>query len=431
MSLGVDTMNQFRISWDGTPRSCVLQPPVSKSDAIRIQLLRYARGESPETISSPVPDDLRSVMEALKKISSGQKRLYLNLGLGAAPCRFLLATACMIPGMHTTINIPPRLRKRPHKPLLRALKQSLAPYGLVMTSEGWPVVIDTKDMKLPDKIHFSVKPTSSQYVSALALASASAIAGGLCRTARIELQHKIAGSGYSELTAHWLREAGFRCHVSEKSWVIDGFTEKVWEPVVPDDWSSISYLIFWAWKSDSVIRSGDNPLHPDSAVVDILNSAGMKIHSEQPGLLRVTGNLERGIKASARQCPDIIPTLAVAALTAPGESQFEDVGTLQDKESDRIAFIMDMAAAVGGRAVLEEGVLRVFPTDKPPETVTIFTENDHRRAMAGSLLLAFGWPEVLMDNPACVSKSFPLYWDTIRNCGVQMEKTELKLEGRN
>lgn len=410
----------LKLRWKNGPESRVMQPPVSKSDALRLLFLRHARGEQLNSFPEPLPDDVSAAASALRLITSSRDEVIMKMGIGGAPFRFILALACMTPGLHCSIDAEESLRNRPHHPLVSALENQLVPAGLKLDSSAWPLKVDTTELELPEDLHFTLDPSSSQYLSALALAGAAAVGKGQCNSVLIRLNHPTTSPGYAELTARWIEQAGFSLKVTEKEWLISGYSPIPWKPKVPLDWSSAAYLLIWAWKCDGAVLWTGSRNHPDAGVIEILAGSGLQFHHKANMTIKVSGELNRGIHADAAKNPDLIPTLGVIALAAPGISRFDNVGILRDKESDRLQFLIDVAHSVGVTAILSGNKLILLPATDRSFGITISTAHDHRRAMAGSLLLPLGWPEVTIDNPYCVSKSFPGYWDTIAKCGVSL-----------
>ena len=162
--------------------------------------------------------------------------------------------------------------------------------------------------------------------------------------------------------------------------------------------------------------------HPDERILDILSSAGLKLVPLEEGIVGITGELKCGLEADAIENPDLIPALGIIALVAPEFSVFRNVGILRDKESDRLQFLLDIAGAAGSACELRGEDLVIHPCSDRGNPVIIQTMADHRRAMAGSLLLALGWQDLIIDDPDCVSKSFPDYWEQIGRCGVRLEE---------
>jgi 3-phosphoshikimate 1-carboxyvinyltransferase len=122
--------------------------------------------------------------------------------------------------------------------------------------------------------------------------------------------------------------------------------------------------------------------------------------------------LKRGIKIDLNEMPDMVPTLAVAALFAPGRTVITNVANLRHKESDRLAAMAAELKKIGARAeelpdglIVEGGNLR---------GAEIETYNDHRIAMAFALA-GLRIPGIRIRNPGCVAKTFPGFFDLFRS----------------
>jgi 3-phosphoshikimate 1-carboxyvinyltransferase len=107
-------------------------------------------------------------------------------------------------------------------------------------------------------------------------------------------------------------------------------------------------------------------------------------------------------------------TAAVTALFAQGTSTLRNIGSWRVKETDRIAAMAVELRKLG--ATVEEGAdyLRVTP---PPACrltphAVIDTYDDHRMAMCFSLA-ALGGVAVRINDPRCVAKTFPEYFDVL------------------
>ena len=80
------------------------------------------------------------------------------------------------------------------------------------------------------------------------------------------------------------------------------------------------------------------------------------------------------------------------------------------KETDRIAAMATELRKVG--ATVEEGAdfIRITPPHKLIPNAVIDTYDDHRMAMCLSLATLGGVP-VRINDPACVNKTFPTYFE--------------------
>jgi 3-phosphoshikimate 1-carboxyvinyltransferase len=103
---------------------------------------------------------------------------------------------------------------------------------------------------------------------------------------------------------------------------------------------------------------------------------------------------------------DEIPMLAALATRAEGTTVFREVGELRVKESDRLGLIAANIRAIGGSAEVVGEDLHVHGTDKPPRG-RVTTEEDHRLAMAFSVLGTVPGARIRVDDLACAAVSFP------------------------
>jgi len=106
--------------------------------------------------------------------------------------------------------------------------------------------------------------------------------------------------------------------------------------------------------------------------------------------------------------PDLVPTLAVLAAFAQGDTVITGVAHLRHKESDRLAAVAAELQKMGVEAretadglVIRGGV---------PRGAVIQTYNDHRIAMSFAVA-GLKAPGVAITDPDCVAKSFPDFWE--------------------
>ncbi|HEV3106556.1 MAG TPA: 3-phosphoshikimate 1-carboxyvinyltransferase, partial [Trinickia sp.] len=111
--------------------------------------------------------------------------------------------------------------------------------------------------------------------------------------------------------------------------------------------------------------------------------------------------------------PDAAMTIAVAALFARGTTTLRNIGSWRVKETDRIAAMATELRKLG--AAIEEGedYLVVTPPARLTPHAAIDTYDDHRMAMCFSLVALGGVP-VRINDPKCVAKTFPDYFDRFK-----------------
>ncbi len=101
-------------------------------------------------------------------------------------------------------------------------------------------------------------------------------------------------------------------------------------------------------------------------------------------------------------------TAAVLALFADGPTRIRNIYNWRVKETDRLAAMATELKKVGAEVVESEDSLTVNPP-KNLNAATIDTYDDHRMAMCFSLA-ALGGVEITINDPDCVSKTFPRYF---------------------
>ncbi len=403
-----------------------LQPPMSKSGALRRLVLARIAGR-PDWLASmrafprPWPSDVERLEAALAALegpvpSDGRD---IDLGDGAAPLRIVMAQAAISTGTYR-LQGSARLGARPHAPLADALREALGSRGLRLKfGAPWPIeIVGTADTG-PARFR-TAGSESSQFATALLLAAA-ALAAREKRPWTVEFASTIPSRGYLDLTARSLSEAGFALDVRPEAATLGAFRPASAVPPVPADWSAAGYLLPLAWRSGGTVLGVDlGSDHPDRSVVDLLAGIGLVVDGDPESGIRVTGVAGGGLRASARLCPDLIPTLAAVACVLPAPSTFTDLSILRLKESDRLEGIRALVAAAGGRTEEVDGeALRVMPPSERRAELTFESRGDHRLAMAAATLAVCAGARLSLGDPDCVAKSFPGFYDQLGRAGVR------------
>jgi len=134
---------------------------------------------------------------------------------------------------------------------------------------------------------------------------------------------------------------------------------------------------------------------------------GCAIESTPAGLT-VQGGPLRGVAVDMAAMPDLVPTLAVLAAFAQGDTVITGVAHLRHKESDRLQAVAAELARLGieARETADGLVIR----GGAPKGAVIQTYNDHRIAMSFAVA-GLKTPGVSITDPDCVAKSFPDFWE--------------------
>jgi 3-phosphoshikimate 1-carboxyvinyltransferase len=134
---------------------------------------------------------------------------------------------------------------------------------------------------------------------------------------------------------------------------------------------------------------------------------GCLVESQEAGLT-VQGGPLTGITVDMATMPDLVPTLAVVAAFAQGETVITGVAHLRHKESDRLRAVATELNKMGVTA--RETSDGLIISGGAPHAATIDTYQDHRIAMSFAVA-GLKVPGVVINDPGCVAKSFPDFWD--------------------
>ena len=118
-------------------------------------------------------------------------------------------------------------------------------------------------------------------------------------------------------------------------------------------------------------------------------------------------------------CPDLAPVLFAMSSLFYG-AEFLNTRRLSIKESDRAAAMKEELEKCGAHVKVEENRVIVEKGKMHAPEEALSSHNDHRIAMALSLVLSrFGGD---LDGAECVRKSYPDYWDVIRRLGIKVNE---------
>ena len=347
-----------------------------------------------------------------------EREVTLDAGESGSAARFLTALAAAIPGRFLLTGSE-RLRERPIGELVRALRSSGARIEYAGEPERLPVAIAGGSLR-SGRVTVDAS-RSSQFFSALLLAG-PALPGGL----EASSESGVASAPYVATTLECVRAFGHEVIgtlparasgdlAAGPIRVIRG-RDPVARYRVPCDYSSALPLLACAGMAGGSVTvaglvwpSGD----ADAGALAVLELMGLEIETSAEA---ITARCRRGalkpVTVIATDFPDAVPVLAALASRAPGESRFEGIAHLRLKESDRIEAIASLLTAAGAGAKARADSLSVEgATDSPTAGAArkLPTFGDHRIAMAAALL-SLAIPDLLIENPACVAKSYPRFF---------------------
>ena len=189
---------------------------------------------------------------------------------------------------------------------------------------------------------------------------------------------------------------------------------------IEGDWSSAAnFLVAGAIFGKAEVEGLDtSSLQADLAIADILVEAGAVVSELDDAVCISRAPLE-AFNADLNNAPDIFPIVAVLSAFCSGESVISGAGRLAGKESNRAEAILEMLSAFGVRAFISGDDLHVEGESLTSRILNgrmlhggnFSSRGDHRMAMALKIASFGADGPVIIDDTACVAKSFPGFWE--------------------
>jgi len=343
------------------------------------------------------------------------KEARIFLGNSGTSARMLAAALAFADG-HYTLEGLPRMHERPIGDLVEALAAAGARIRYLGTPGFPPLAIEPHAGS--GAIDVTIRGNvSSQFTTGLLVALG---ARGLPASVRID--GELVSAPYVELTLAAMSAFGVR--VEREAWrrfTVPGGEGYVSPGVlqVEGDASSASYFLAAGALGGGPVRVagvGRGSVQGDVGFARVLEAMGARVTVSDDWIESAGAPPLVPVDLDMGRIPDAAMTAAVLALFASGPSTLRGIASWRVKETDRIAAMATELSKFG--ATVEEGkdYLRVappagflLPATRPLPPVVIDTYDDHRMAMCFSLA-AFGPRSVRINDPACVSKTYPGYF---------------------
>ena len=409
--------------------------PGSKSISNRTLLLAALAEGVTEVKALLASDDTQHMLAALKQlgvnwVQHGDSRDYrvegvggefpvklaeLFLGNAGTAFRPLTAALALSHGEYRLSGVP-RMHERPIGDLVDALRQLGADIAY-LGNEGYPpLAVKPAAIRASGRVQVRGN-VSSQFLTALLMAAPLAR-----QDVTIEVVGELISKPYIEITLNLMSRFGVE--VERQGW--QAFTIHAGQTYrspgvihVEGDASSASYFLAAGAIGGGPVRVegvGKASIQGDVRFAEALVQMGAEV-TMGDNWIEARAPKSGKLKALDLDCnhiPDAAMTLAVAALFADGTTTLRNIASWRVKETDRIAAMATELRKVG--ATVEEGADYIRVTPPHPSRLTphasIDTYDDHRMAMCFSLVALGGVP-VRINDPKCVAKTFPDYFERL------------------
>ncbi|MBQ9939690.1 MAG: 3-phosphoshikimate 1-carboxyvinyltransferase [Oscillospiraceae bacterium] len=417
------------------PVSGKLDAITSKSNLHRLMICA-ALGDKPAHIAcSAISNDISATAACLNAmgaditVEQGEKSNLLHIlpisrvnptavldcGESGSTYRFFVPTA-VAAGCAPEFHLHGRLPGRPMDELWSVLEA----HGITVSGKG-TAAVSLCGRLVPGKFEIAGN-VSSQFITGLLFALPL-----LDGDSEIILTTATESLGYINMTLDALRLFSVTVIPTDNGYKVPGNQKYITptELFAEGDWSNSA---FWlcaaaaAGKGLTVNGLSTDSSQGDRAICDILRSFGAKLSFGNRSVTVEAGSKLRGTEIDAKDIPDLVPAIAVAATAAEGKTVINNIARLRLKESDRVATVCGTLNALGGNADADENSIVIIGTRLNGGTVDSCT--DHRITMLAATLCVVCKNDITITGAEACRKSYPTFFDDFTALGGNAELFE-------
>jgi 3-phosphoshikimate 1-carboxyvinyltransferase len=420
------TLPSLKIKPITHPLNATIRVPGSKSLTNRALLIAALANGTTRLTNALFSDDSRYFAKALQTLGfdvqldeanhemtvtglGGKipaKKAELFIGNAGTAARFLSAFLTLGNGEYI-LDGEPRMRERPIGDLIDALHQ----LGVEMEARDNcpPVEIFAKGLSGgKTKIAGNI---SSQFLSALLMVAPYAQA-----PIEVELTTELNSKPYVDMTIAIMKEFGVEIERQgyERFIINSSFFFPLSSYAIESDASAAAYFFAapaicgGTVKVENISRKS---VQGDIAFLDVLQKMGCVVAESNNSIIVHRPSSIVGVDVDMRDIPDTAQTLAVIAPFASSPTRIRGIASARVKETDRVSSTCTELKRLGVQVDEHADGMTIYPC-QTFQPANIQTYNDHRMAMAFSLI-GLRFDGVTIENPACVSKTFPNYFEVL------------------
>jgi 3-phosphoshikimate 1-carboxyvinyltransferase len=334
------------------------------------------------------------------------KKAELFIGNAGTAARFLSAFLALGSGEYI-LDGDARMRERPIRDLIDALNQ----LGVELEAQNNCPPVEIFAKGLPGGKTKIAGNISSQFLSALLMVAPYANA-----PIEIEVTIELNSKPYVDMTLSIMKDFGVQ--VERQAYEHFIVHPTTYLPItnyqIESDASAASYFFAAPAVCGGSVRVENisrQSKQGDIAFLNILGQMGCTIE-EGDHFIEVTGtNTLMGVDVNMGDLPDTAQTLAAIAPFASSPTRICGIASARVKETDRVHATCTELMRLGVRVDEYEDGMTIYPCDNI-QPATVQTYNDHRMAMAFSLI-GLRFAGVIIENPSCVSKTFPDFFEVL------------------
>jgi 3-phosphoshikimate 1-carboxyvinyltransferase len=398
--------------------------PASKSISNRVLVIHALTGGHtlPNNLSDC--DDTEVIVEALNN-----NPYEINIKAAGTAMRFMTGYLAVKAGEEHILTGSERMRHRPISVLVDALRRLGADIQYA-GEEGYPP-LRIKGSTLEGGLLEVAGNISSQFISSLLLIG-PCLKNGLT----LHMTGDVISRPYIDLTLWTMREFGANAEWSDFDTIVvkpQPYKDRPY--LTENDWSAASYwyeIMALSGNEDNEIKLEglmDGSKQGDSQVRYLFSLLGVKTTFEttKAGVpttvtLQHSGRSVTRLEYNFVNSPDLAQTFVVCCALLNIPFHFTGLSTLKIKETDRIEALKKEMRKLGYviRSVNDCELIWDGELCEPSLETGIDTYEDHRMALAFAPA-ALRLNGLKINNPQVVTKSYPYFWEDIRQAGFLLE----------
>jgi 3-phosphoshikimate 1-carboxyvinyltransferase len=408
----------------------VVSIPGSKSYANRALIVAALANGKTKLTNLPTCDDVKLMCDALKligvkinEISKTEIEIIpptelkydgeIYVGAAGTTMRFLMSL-CSTGIGDVVLNGNERMCQRPVEDLIAALETNVdgtitAKNKTVDGERCPPIEIHSKGL-LGGKIKLAGN-TSSQYLTSILLSSPKAK-----DVIEIEITGDLTSKSYADMTIDVMKQFGVDVINNDyKTFKVPAAKYFARDYMVESDASGLSYFLAAAAITGGKIRINNvnpNSVQGDIKFIDLLERMGCTIEKGADYFVLEGPSELNAIEVDMNSMPDTAQTLAMLAAVAKGTTKISGISNLRVKETDRIFALKTELAKCGIKSTADDDSITIV--GGTPNGAQIKTYDDHRMAMSFAIL-GLATCGLTVEDPKCVSKSFPEFWELLES----------------
>ena len=330
----------------------------------------------------------------------------VSVGNAGTVARFLPPVLALGEGPYLVDGVR-RMRERPVSDLVDAMRELGA--GVEYAGEEGRFPLGVRGGGLPGGKATVRVGKSSQFLSGLLMAAPYARS-----PVTLELSGELVSRPYVGITTGVMRDFGVEVYEEPGRYRVDPAAYHGRDYYVEPDASAASYFFAAAALTGGGITIpglGKDCSQGDLRFVEVLEKMGCEVQLDSESTTVRGPEKLRGVDTDMNEISDTFITLAAIAPFASSPTTITGIAHTRHQETDRISAVAAELRRLGVEVDEYEDSIRIIPT-KRIDPATIRTYEDHRVAM-GFALVGLVEEGVSISGPACVTKTFPDYFERL------------------